>query len=330
MEDIGGYQDLIKSIRAVIEVALPNLENPQKRINYRGAILHGPSGVGKTLIVKALLNECNMHVETISASEITKDWSRGQSILATHFKNATSSAPSIIYIEDIDIMAPKKSSNVLDQLTKHMDNLQDHKVLILATTSNLSGLHNSIRDVGRLDKEFEVYVPSPSARKEIIQTLLLKAEHNLTDEEVDCIAFRTHGYVAKDLYKLLSEATVHKMENNEAGDKDMTIGIKNVLAALQVLAPSAMNEIRVEVPNVKWSDIGGQEELKKNLRETVEGPLKDPEIYKKMGIKPLKGILLYGPPGCSKTMIAKALATETHLNFINVKVILVLFVRMKI
>lgn len=238
-------------------------------------------------------------------------------------------------MEDIDNLCPRKSSSsteyekrVLTTLVTLIDDLQNRNinVLILATTSRLDLVDSSLRRPGRIDKEFEVCVPTPEMRKEIFLKFLLKVANVLTEEDVRNISFITHGFVGADLYALCSRAAMHAIklqqkvnDNLDASEPDVKVTVEDFNYALSIVKPSAMKEVLVEVPNVKWSDIGGQRDLKLKLKQAVEWPLKHPEAFTRLGITPPRGVLMFGPPGCSKTMIAKALATESKLNFLNIK-----------
>ncbi|XP_033228007.1 ATPase family protein 2 homolog isoform X2 [Belonocnema kinseyi] len=332
-DDIGGYSDLISKIQNLMDDAL-GVGGQMSQFNpIRGILLYGSPGVGKSTISNTLISEYDLYSVTISVLNlIPKNLGDTEIVLKELFEDAVAKAPSIILLEDIDTLCPKKSSSSTDQerkLLATLINLFDElrytnsNVAVLATTSKLDFVDNSLRRAGRLQKEFEVSVPDRKIRREIIRKLLLKVPHTLTEKNIKDISSETHGFVAADLEGLCSEARSHAKERlshqNIRSNLDIVeIMFEDVQYALRNVNPSAMKEALVEIPNVKWSEIGGQEDLKLKLKQAVEWPLKHPEVFQRMGIVPPKGVLMFGPPGCSKTMIAKALATESKLNFLNI------------
>ena len=335
LNDIGGYSDLIAKLKNLMDDALGVCGEINTFIPFKGILLYGPPGVGKSLIANTLISEYGVNSVTISVLNLApKNFKDTDTVLKDLFEEAISKTPSVILLEDIDTLCPKMSSSSSDQERKLLAtllNLFDElkctniKVAVLATTSKLDFVDSSLRRAGRLQKEFEVGVPDRIMRKEILSRILLKVPHTLTDQNIENISCETHGFVAADLEGLCSEARSHAkervsnkssrsiMENVEITLEDMQYASRNV-------NPSAMKEALVEVPNVKWSEIGGQSDLKLKLKQAVEWPLKHPEVFQRMGVVPPKGVLMFGPPGCSKTMIAKALATESNLNFLNINV----------
>lgn len=235
--------------------------------------------------------------------------------------------PSLVIIEEVHNLCPKHENNevvkrvaiaffnILDGLTTKRE---AQNCFILATTGNLDLLNPSIRRCGRLDYEVEVSAPSPEGRKDILECLLRKVEnHKLTLEQIQEIAQITHGFVGADLANLIYNATLKAIKTRP--NDNVKLNIEDINSALLHVKPSAMREVLIECPNVRWSDIGGQDELKLKLKQAIEWPLKHAEQFQRLGIKPPRGLLMYGPPGCSKTMIAKALATESKLNFLSIK-----------
>lgn len=334
-DDIGGYSDLISKIQNLMDDAL-GVGGQMSQFNpIRGILLYGSPGVGKSIIANTLISEYDVNSVTISVLNIIpKNLGDTETVLKELFEDAVAKAPSIILLEDIDTLCPKKSSSSTDQerkLLATLINLFDElrytnsNVAVLATTSKLDYVDNSIRRAGRLQKEFEVSVPDRKMRREIITKLLLKVPHTLNEKNIKDVSSETHGFVAADLEGLCSEARSHakeRLSHQKIGSNldIVEIMFEDVQYALRNVNPSAMKEALVEVPNVKWSEIGGQEDLKLKLKQAVEWPLKHPEVFQRMGIVPPKGVLMFGPPGCSKTMIAKALATESKLNFLNINV----------
>lgn len=336
IEDVGGYNRIIQDIKDVLEIALglyPTLENLNNFFINKGILLYGPAGVGKSIIANALITECGVHAVTIYSSDVySKTVGETERKLQDIFAEAKAKAPTIILIEEIDSLCPKRSNSstdherrVLSQLIALFDEIQNTngKIAILATTSKLDLVDGSLRRPGRIDKEFEIFVPSPNMRAEILKKLLAKIPNTLTDDDVTNVAFVTHGFVGADLYGLCSQAILNAIKRNQTTSISTGCSSKVMFLdferALTVSKPSAMKEVLIEVPNVRWSDIGGQKELKLKLKQAVEWPLRHPEAFLRMGINPPKGVLMFGPPGCSKTMIAKALATESKVNFLNIK-----------
>lgn len=333
VEDIGGYDALISDIRDIIAIGIGKYRSLE-HFKVKGLLLYGPSGVGKSMIANALISEYNINTFTVYSSDIySKSVGETEGKLKEVFSKAILDAPSIILLEDVDSLCPKRSSSstdhekrVLTQLVTLFDDLQgmSSNVLIVATTAKLDLVDGSLRRPGRLDMEFEIYVPTPDMRTEILMKLLAKIPNSLSREIVQNISFITHGFVGADLYGLCSKAIINAVKRHQkdktTSDGELKVTMADFHYALTTTKPSAMKEVLVEVPNVRWSDIGGQKDLKLKLKQAVEWPLKHPEAFVRMGITPPRGVLMFGPPGCSKTMIAKALATESKVNFLNIKV----------
>ncbi|KYN40579.1 Spermatogenesis-associated protein 5 [Trachymyrmex septentrionalis] len=339
IEDIGGYDALISDIRDIVAIGIGKYKSIERFNICKGILLYGPSGVGKSMIANAIISECNVNTFTVYSSDIySKSVGETEGKLKEVFSKAISSAPSIILFEDVDSLCPKRNNTstdhekrVLTQLVTLFDDLQNtsNNVLVMATTAKSDLVDSSLRRPGRLDMDFEIYVPTPDMRKEILMKLLSKIPNTLSCEDIQSISFVTHGFVGADLYGLCSRAIINAVkccQKNKATFEDepddpnkLKVTMTDFHYALTVTKPSAMKEVLVEVPNVRWSDIGGQEDLKLKLKQSVEWPLKHPEAFVRMGITPPRGVLMFGPPGCSKTMIAKALATESKVNFLNIK-----------
>jgi len=334
VEDIGGYDTLISDIRDVVAIGIGKYRSIERFDVSKGILLYGPSGVGKSMIANAIISECDVNTFTVNSSDIySKSVGETEDKLKEVFSKAISSAPSIILLEDVDSLCPKRNSSstdhekrVLTQLVTLFDNLQSTRsnVLVVATTAKSDLVDGSLRRPGRLDMEFEIYVPTPNMRTEILVKLLAKIPNTLSHEDVESISFVTHGFVGADLYGLCSRAIINAVKRHQkdkaTSDDEPKVTMTDFRYALTTTKPSAMKEVLVEVPNVRWSDIGGQKDLKLKLKQAVEWPLKHPEAFVRMGITPPRGVLMFGPPGCSKTMIAKALATESKVNFLNIKV----------
>ncbi|RLU20423.1 hypothetical protein DMN91_007033 [Ooceraea biroi] len=333
LDDVGGYDALVSDIRDAVAIGIGRYKSVEHFNASRGILLYGPVGVGKSLIANAVISEHNVNAFTVYSSDIySKSIGETEDRLKEVFSKASSNMPSIILLEDVDSLCPKtgvSSTNherrMISQLITLFDDLQSNgkDVLVMATTAKLDLVDSSLRRPGRLDMEFEIYIPTPHARREILMKLLSKIPNTLSDENVQDVSFVTHGFVGADLYGLCSRAIMNAIKRQQrdkvASNDQPVVTMIDFNCALTTTKPSAMKEILIEVPNVKWSDIGGQKELKLKLQQAVEWPLRHPEVFVRMGITPPRGVLMFGPPGCSKTMIAKALATESKVNFINIK-----------
>jgi len=339
-EDIGGLKDEIQKVREMIEMPMKHPEvfsklgiDPPK-----GVLLYGPPGTGKTLLAKALANEINAYFTSINGPEImSKYYGESEENLRKVFEDAGENSPAIIFIDEIDAIAPKREESkgeverrVVSQLLTLMDGLKTRgKVVVIAATNLPDTIDPALRRPGRFDREIEIGVPDVNDRKEILQvhtrSMPISEEVNISH-----YASKTHGYSGADLEALCKEAGMKALRRvipDIRGDIEITPEILNKLEvtkndfdlAFLEVEPSAMREALVEVPTVKWSDIGGLKEVKQRLQEAIEWPLKYPEVFKKIKVEGPKGILLYGPPGCGKTLLAKAVATESEANFIAIR-----------
>ncbi|MAH33567.1 ATPase [archaeon] len=341
-EDIGGLSDEIKKIREMVELPLKHPEIFE-RLGIeapKGVLLHGSPGTGKTLLAKAVANETNSHFILINGPEImSKYYGQSEENIRKKFEEAQKNAPSIIFIDEIDAIASKREETkgeverrVVAQLLALMDGLKSRgKVVVIAATNVPNILDPALRRPGRFDREIEIGVPRIDGRLNIlkIHTRNMPLAKNVNLKELSSI---THGFVGADLSSLAKEAAMIvlrkilpdlKLKEEEPIPKEvlekLRISQKDFREALKVVRPSALREVLVEVPNIKWEDIGGLETVKQELIEAVEWPLKHPESFKRLGVNPPKGILLYGAPGTGKTMLAKAVANESQANFILVK-----------
>ncbi len=341
-EDIGGLDDEVKKVREMVELPLKHPEIFE-RLGIeapKGVLLHGPPGTGKTLLAKAVANETNSHFILINGPEImSKYYGQSEENLRKKFEEAEKNAPSIIFIDEIDAIASKREDirgeverRVVAQLLALMDGLKSRgKVVVIAATNVPNILDPALRRPGRFDREIEIGVPDKDGRLNIlkIHTRNMPLAKNVNLKELAAI---THGFVGADLSSLAKEAAMIllrrifpdlKLQEEEPIPKDilekLRITQKDFKEALKVVRPSALREVLVEIPNVKWNDIGGLENVKQELIEAVEWPLKYPDSFKRLGVKPPKGILLYGAPGTGKTLLAKAVANESQANFILVK-----------
>ena len=340
-EDIGGLQEEIKKIREMVELPLkyPELFERLGVEAPKGVLLYGPPGTGKTLLAKAVANETNAAFFSISGPEImSKYYGESEERLREIFRQAEENAPSIIFIDEIDAIAPKREEvtgevekRVVSQLLALMDGLKPRgRVVVIGATNRPNAIDPALRRPGRFDREIEIGVPNKQGRLEILQ-IHTRGMPLAEDVDLEKIANVTHGFVGADLEALCKEAAMRALRRilpqidfeKESIPAEIlnkiTVTMNDFMEALKDVEPSAMREVLVEVPTVKWEDIGGLADVKLELQEAVEWPLKYPEVFEQADAKPPKGILLYGPPGTGKTLLAKAVATESEANFISVK-----------
>ncbi|MEM3423279.1 MAG: CDC48 family AAA ATPase, partial [Nitrososphaeria archaeon] len=340
-EDIGGLKEEIQKVREMIELPLRHPEIFEKLgiEPPKGVLLYGPPGTGKTLLAKAVANESNAYFISIGGPEImSKYYGESEARLREIFKEAKEKAPSIIFIDEIDSIAPKREEvtgeverRVVSQLLSLMDGLEARgKVIVIAATNRPNALDPALRRPGRFDREIEIKVPDKKGRLEILQ-IHTRNMPLAPDVDLEKLASLTHGFVGADLEYLCKEAAMKalrrvlpelKLDEDRIDYETLNklqVTMSDFERALKDVQPSALREVFLETPNVRWTDIGGLENVKKELQEAIEWPLKFPEVYKKVGYKMPKGILLYGPPGTGKTLLAKAVATESEVNFISVR-----------
>ncbi|MGB2842558.1 MAG: CDC48 family AAA ATPase [Halobacteriota archaeon] len=339
-EDIGGLQREIGVIREMIELPLrhPELFERLGIDPPKGVLLHGPPGTGKTLIAKAVATETDANFYAISGPEImSKFYGESEKHLRDIFEEAGKNAPSIIFIDELDSIAPKRGETtgeverrVVAQLLSLMDGLESRgQVVVVGATNRVNALDEALRRGGRFDREVEIGIPNRNGREQILQVhsrgMPLAEDVNLKE-----LADLTHGFVGADLATLCKEAAMHALRKilpeidiekeipPEVMEK-LKVTKEDCSEALKNTEPSALREVFVEVPNVKWDDIGGLERAKAELKEVVEWPLKYSDAFSRLNSKPPKGILLFGPPGTGKTMLVKAVANATEVNFISIK-----------
>jgi len=340
-EDVGGLDREIQRVREMVELPLrhPSLF---KRLGIdppKGVLLRGPPGCGKTLLAKAVANESEAHFISINGPEVmSKFYGESEKKLRKLFVEAEEKSPSIIFIDEIDAIAPKRETvtgeverRVVAQLLALMDGLHGRgKVIVIGATNRPNSLDPALRRPGRFDREIEIKVPNEKGRLEVLQihTRNMPLDKKISLKEYAQI---THGFVGADISAVCREAAMSALRRylpkidleSEIIDPELLEQIEvnrnDFSEALKEVLPSGIREVFVEVPNVKWDQVGGLDELKQKLIEAVEWPLSHPTIFKRMGIRPPRGILLYGPPGCGKTLLARAVATESKANFISIK-----------
>ena len=340
-EDIGGLIDEIKQVREMIELPLkhPELFEKMGIEPPKGVLLHGPPGTGKTLIAKAVAHESNANFFTLSGPEImSKYYGQSEENLRNIFNEAIESAPSIIFIDEIDSIASKREEThgdverrVVAQLLATMDGLNERgKVIVIGATNRVNALDPALRRPGRFDREIEIGIPNRKGRKEILEVHTRGMPLSET-VDLDRLSEITHGYSGADLQALCKEAAIRTLRKILPEiDLELETIPADILNQLQVtsddfyeafkqLTPSAMREVVIESPNVSWDEIGGLKQVKEELQESVEWPMKYQDVFQHMDASPPKGILLYGPPGTGKTLLAKAVASESEANFISVK-----------
>ena len=340
-EDVGGLDREIQRVREMVELPLrhPSLF---KRLGIdppKGVLLRGPPGCGKTLLAKAVANESEAHFISINGPEImSKFYGESEKKLRKIFIEAEEKSPSIIFIDEIDAIAPKRETvtgeverRVVAQLLALMDGLHGRgKVIVIGATNRPNSLDPALRRPGRFDREIEIKVPNEKGRIEIFQ---IHTRNMPLDKKISLKDFAqiTHGFVGADISAVSREAAMSALRRylpkidleSEIIDPELLEQIEVTKSdfeeALKEVLPSGIREVFVEVPNVTWEQVGGLDILKQQLVEAVEWPLSNPTIFSRMGIRPPKGILLYGPPGCGKTLLARAVATESKANFISIK-----------
>lgn len=340
-EDIGGLRGELSKIREMVELPImhPELFDRLGIEPPKGVLLHGPPGTGKTLIAKALANETDSFFISITGPEIMSKWyGESEKKLREIFDEAEKNSPSIVFIDEIDAIAPKREDvtgeverRVVAQLLSLLDGLKSRgRVIVIGATNRPDSLDPALRRPGRFDREIVIGVPDRDGRLEVLQ-IHTRGMPLAKDVVLDRLADVTHGFVGADLAALSRESAMNALRrvlpDIDLKQKEIPKKILEKLIVtnedfkdvLKFTEPSAMREVLVEVPNVKWECVGGLETVKSRLREVVEWPLKYPESFKRIGIKPPSGVLLYGPPGCGKTLLAKAVASESEANFINVK-----------
>jgi len=356
-EDIGDLEEAKRKIRELIELPLrhPEIFKHLGIEPPKGVLLIGPPGTGKTLLAKAVASEANAYFVSINGPEImSKYYGESEAKLREIFEEAKKNAPAIIFIDEIDAIAPKREEvtgevekRVVAQLLTLMDGLQERgQVIIIGATNRPEAVDPALRRPGRFDREIYIGMPDKNARKEILQvhtrSVPLCTEEDVKERicdpndivNIDDIAEMTHGYTGADIAALVKEAAMIRLREAIEVKKEIDldqpqippeqlarirIRMRDFLEAMKYIQPTVLREVIVEVPEVHWDDIGGYDNVKQELKEMVEWPLKYPRYFEELGVEPPKGILLFGPPGTGKTLLAKAVATESNANFIAVR-----------
>ncbi len=341
-EDIGGLTEEVKKIREMVELPLkhPEIFDKLGIEPPKGVLLYGPPGTGKTLLAKAVANESEANFILLNGPEImSKFYGESEKKIRDIFEEAEKTAPSIIFIDEVDAIAPKREDvqgeverRVVSQLLTMMDGLKSRgRVVVIGATNRINSIDQALRRPGRFDREIEFSAPDKKSRLNILK---IHTRHMPLTKGVnlEAIAAKTHGFVGADLSALTKESAMAvlrkvlpelKLDDEEPIPPEvldkMVIAQEDFDESLKVVRPSAMREVLVETPNISWEDIGGLDKTKSELKEAIEWPVKNPEVFKRLGIRAPRGILLYGPPGTGKTLLAKAVANESEANFIQVK-----------
>ena len=340
-EDIGGLGDQLQKVREMIELPLkhPILFRRLGIDPPRGVLLHGPPGTGKTLIAKAVASETNAHFTSINGPEIiSKYYGESEKQLREIFEDAASNAPAIIFIDELDSIAPKREDvsgeverRVVAQLLTLLDGMQGRdNVVVIGATNRQDAIDPALRRPGRFDREIEIGVPDKNGRAEIIE-IHTRGMPISDDFDVDWLLDNTHGFVGADISALVRESAMKALRRYlpeidldeeqippEVLEK-MAVIMADFRMAIKEVEPSALREIYLEVPEVSWDEVGGLQDIKDRLKESIEWPLTKPELFDHFGINPPRGIVLFGAPGTGKTLLAKAIANEAKANFITIK-----------
>ena len=340
-EDIGGLKDEIQRLREMVELPMRHPEIFQ-RLGIeppKGVLLQGPPGCGKTLLARAVANESEANFFSINGPEImSKFYGESEARLREIFQQAEKNSPAIIFIDELDSLAPKREEvtgeverRVVAQLLALLDGLTSRgNVIVIGATNRPNALDPALRRPGRFDREIEIGIPDKPGRYEVMQ-VHTRGMHLAEDVNLKKLVDIAHGYTGADLAALSREAGMKALRRYlpeidleqeripPSVLERMEVTMDDFMNAFREITPTAMREVAIEVPTVHWDEVGGLDVVKQELRESVEWPLKNAEVFERMGIMPPKGILLFGPPGCGKTLLARAVATESEANFIAIK-----------
>ncbi|PAV24032.1 AAA family ATPase [Pyrrhoderma noxium] len=342
---VGGLDKQIEQIRDLIEIPLtrPDLFRHFGLKPPKGVLLHGPPGTGKTHLARAVVSASHgVSVLVIAGSELSSAYhGETERRIRDVFAEARARSPCIVVLDEVDALAPRREGSedgsgggevekrvvatlltILDGIDEKTTNDgEEERVIVIGTTNRPNAIDPALRRPGRFDREIEIGIPGADARYSIIKVLLAKTPHEIPDAELRSIASRSHGYVGADLSAVVREAgtTAIKRYMHKGMDTSLVLTSEDIHKGLAAVQPSALRSVTLEIPSVRWADIGGQGHVAQKLRECVEWPLRHPEAFTRLGVRAPKGILLYGPPGCSKTLTARALATESGINFLAVK-----------
>ncbi|KAL5489785.1 AFG2 [Sanghuangporus weigelae] len=347
---VGGLDRQISQIRDLIEIPLsrPDLFRHFGLKPPKGILLHGPPGTGKTHLARAVVAaSTGVSILVIAGAELSSAYhGETERRLREVFAEARRRSPCIVILDEVDALAPRREGaedgssgevekrvvatllTILDGIGINEQDGNEERVVVIGTTNRPNAIDPALRRPGRFDREIEIGIPDAGARYAILRVMLLKTPHSIPDEQLCAIASRTHGYVGADLSAVIREAGtlaikryMHDSSLSSAPiDKPaVELTSEDLSAGLNLVQPSALRSVTIEVPAVRWSDIGGQALVAQKLQECVEWPLRHPEAFARLGVRPPRGVLLYGPPGCSKTLTARALATESGINFLAVK-----------
>ncbi|KAL0574316.1 AAA+-type ATPase [Marasmius crinis-equi] len=334
---VGGLSKQISEIKDLLEIPLsrPDLFRYFGLKPPRGILLHGPPGTGKTHLARAIAASTKSSVMVVNGPELSSAYhGETESKLRNVFKEARDKSPCIVVLDEVDALVPRREEGgggevekrVVATLLTILDGMEDDgsqgRVVVIGTTNRLNAIDPALRRPGRFDREIEIGIPDSDARLAILEVLLSKTPHAIPREELRTVAARAHGYVGADLSAVVREAgtaAIKRWLASPAQASHPELTSSDLMTSLPTVRPSAMRSLFVDAPPVRYSDIGGQAQIIKKLRESVEWPLLHPEAFQRLGIKPPKGVLLYGPPGCSKTVLARACACESGINFMAVK-----------